>query len=65
MALVLESNKRILVQGGHSLWPWKMCFQNVALEYCLKNDIIKKDTDLIFTKFEASVNNSSMPAIFS
>jgi hypothetical protein len=30
-----------------------------------KNDVIKKDTDLIFKQFDASGNNSSMSAIFS
>jgi len=39
-------------------------FSKRSRRILFKNDIIKKGTDLIFTKFEASVNNSSMPAIF-
>jgi len=39
-------------------------FSKRSCRILVKNDIIKKDTGLIFTKFEASGNNSSMPAFF-
>ena len=45
-----------------------MAMENMFSKRCcrilFKNDITKKDTDLIFTKFEASGNNSSMPDFF-
>lgn len=40
-------------------------FSKRSCRILFKNDIIKKETALIFTKFEASGNNSSVPAIFS
>lgn len=49
-------------------WSQFMAMENMfskrSCRILFKNDIIKKDTDLIFTKFETWGNNSSMPAIF-